>query len=311
MKPMARDMLIHAARPQAGTAEHPHTRSAPAAFVRAFDRFWRHGDLFSAAAISYYALFSLLPLAILVLVSLQLIFPADRVVRNMGRLFGGLTDTNIIITTIKAALAQQRSVGLVGIVLLIAAATGVFTAVQQALDRIWECRGRVFHHRWLIGVMTMAMSLLIFLGMMLLTIFVFRLIRTSLVGMWLGWPRTPQPGSGGSALAIATSLAQFGIFWSGYRFLSNAYVRWRDAWPGALIATALWHVISLGLNVYLSRIADFGTLYHQVQAIMTLLVWVYGLVCSFLFGAEFTVQWTAAEKAEEYAAPSDGAAAAP
>ncbi len=302
-------MLIHAARPRAGAAEHPHTRSVPAAFVRAFDRFWHHGDLFSAAAISYYALFSLLPLSILLLVSLQLILPADRVVRNMGRLFGGLADTNIIITTVKAALAQQRSVGLIGILLLIVAATGVFTAVQLALDRIWECRGRVFHQRWLIGVMTMAMSLLIFIGMMLITIFVFRLIRTSPLGVWLGWPRTPRPGTGGEAIAIAMSLAQFGIFWTGYRFLSNAYVRWRDAWPGALIATALWQVMGFGLGVYLSRFADFDSLYHQVQAIMTLLVWVYGLVCSFLFGAEFTVQWTATEKAaEEYAAPSDATA---
>jgi membrane protein len=310
---MAGDVLIHPVNPRAGAQARAHTRSVPVTFVRAFGRFWHHGDLFSAAAISYYALFSLLPLSVLLLVGLQFIFPADRLVRNIGRLFGGLADTNIIISTIREAYTRERSLGLIGIIALIIAATGVFTALQVALDRIWECRGRIFHHRWGVGLLSMVISLLIFVGMLIAIFLVFRFIRFSPLGAWLGWPRTPRPGSGGGALAIAASLAQFAIFWTGYRFLSNAYVRWRDAWLGALIATAVWHVVGLGLNLYLARISDFGTFYHQAQAIMALLVWVYGLVCSFLFGAEFTVQWMAATPgAEAYEAPPEtpGTAAA-
>jgi len=225
----------------------------------------------------------------------------------MGRLFGGLSDTDIILRTIRDAYLQQGSFGVIGGVTLIIAATGIFAAVEVALDRIWECRGRTCTLRFLVGIFTMATSLLIFLGMLLITILVSRLIRSSELGFLLGWPRTPGPGAG-SAVSVATAVAQFAIFWTGYRFLPNAFVRWRDAWPGALVATGVWHLIGYVLSWYLARVADYGTLYHQLQAIIALLVWVYGLTCSFLLGAEFIVQWTAEPYAAEPAASGSSAA---
>ncbi len=304
----AGNMLIRAAEPR-HAGGRPLARNVALTFgrttVRALDGFWRHGNLFSAAAISFSALFSLLPLAILFLVGLQVFVPEERLVRGMGRLFGGLTDTDIILRTVREAYIQKRSFGLIGAVTLIIAATGVFASVQAALDRVWECRGRVFHLRFLVGALTMASSLLIFLGMLLATILVYRLIRLSALGVLLGWPQTPgpSPGQAGGALTVATALAQFSIFWVGYRFLPNAFVRWRDAWPGALLATGVWHLISYGLSWYLARVADYATLYHQLQAIMALLASVYGLTCSFLLGAEFVVQWTAEPYGPEAVAP--------
>jgi membrane protein len=140
-------------------------------------------------------------------------------------------------------------------------------------------------------VLTMAASLLIFVAMLIGTVYVFRFIRTSVVGEWLGWPRTPPRGSG-HALSIAAALAQFGIFWTGYRFLPNVPVRWRDALPGALVAAVVWHALGYVLGWYLGTVADYSTLYHQLAIIVALLVWVYGLSASFLLGAEFVAQRT-------------------
>jgi hypothetical protein len=39
-------------------------------------------------------------------------------------------------------------------------------------------------------------------------------------------------------------------------------------------------------------VADYATLYHELQAVVALFVWVYALTCSVLFGVEFVVQWT-------------------
>ncbi len=279
-------------------------RRVTLAFGRAVLGFWRHGDLFSAAAIGFYALFSLLPLAVLLLIGLQVVFPAAAVARNIGRLFGGLGDADLLLRAIRDAYSQQRTLGVVGLLSLTVAATGVFAALQVALDRVWEVRGRIFHLRFLVGILTMALSLLIFLGMLIATVLVFRLIRYSEIGYLLGWPRRPPAGTG-RVLTVSTALAQFAIFWTGYRFLPNAYVRWSDAWPGAIVATAVWHGIAYALSLYLARVADFATLYHQLQAIMALLVWVYALACSFLLGAEFVVQWTAGPAAAR-AGPAGG-----
>jgi membrane protein len=270
--------------------EHPWPRRIVAVSARAIERFWQHGDLFSSAAISFYALFSLLPLVILFLIGLQVFVPYDLVQRNLGRLFG-LTDTDLVLRTIRDAYAQEATLGWIGALTLILAATGVFSSVQVALDRVWECRGRTVHLRFLVGVAAMASSLLIFLAMLMATVFVFRFIRTSIVGEWLGWPRTPPPGTG-SALTIATGLAQFVIFWTAYRFLPNVPVRWGDALPGAVAAAVIWHAIAYGLSWYLGTVADYTTLYHSLGVIVALIASVYGLSASFLLGAEFVAQRT-------------------
>jgi membrane protein len=259
-------------------------------WARVLEKFWEHGDLFSSAAISFYALFSLLPLVILFLVGLQVFVPYELVQRNLGRLFG-LTESDLVLMTVRDAYAQEATLGWLGAVTLVFAAAGVFSSVQVALDRIWECRGRVVHLRFLVGIMAMTASLVIFLGMLLATVFVFRLIRTSVVGAWLGWPQTPPRGAG-NVLAITTWLAQFVIFWTGYRFLPNVPVRWRDALPGALSAALVWHAIAYGLGWYLGTVGDYTTLYHSLGGIVALVLWVYGLSASFLLGGEFVAQRT-------------------
>lgn len=270
--------------------EYPWPRRLVAVSARAVQRFWEHGDLFSSAAISFYALFSLLPLVILFLVGLQVLFSYDQVQRNLGRLFG-LTDTDLVLRTIREAYAQEATLGWIGALTLVLAAAGVFSSVQVALDRVWECRGRMVYHRFLVGVVAMAASLLIFLAVLIATVFLFRVIRISIVGEWLGWPRTPPRGTG-SALTIATGLAQFVIFWAAYRFLPNVPVRWRDALPGAVVAAAIWHTIASALGWYLGAVAEYTTLYHSLSVIVALIVWVYGLSASFLLGAEFVAQRT-------------------
>jgi len=275
-------------QPVSDRAGGPRLRREALLLGRAVHGFWRHGDLFSGAAISFYALFSLLPMTLLLLVGLQFISSSSRVMRIAGRLLG-LGDTDIILGTVRTAYAQRGSFGWVGTVTLILAAAGVFGAVQVAFDRVWEVKGRIFHARFLIGIITMAASLLIFLGMLVTTATAFRLIRTSAVGLWLGWPLQPPSRTSGAPW-VAVTLAQLIIFWVGYRFLPNVPIRWRDALPGALIAATVWQVITRVLGWYLGSVVNFATLYHSLGAIMALLVWVYGLACSFLLGAEFVAQ---------------------
>lgn len=273
------------------TAELSGTHRAGLTFIRALERFWRHGDLFPAAAISFYAIFSILPLTILLLVSLQLIAPAEVISKNMGRLFGGLADTDILLRTVRDAYAQHGRLGWLGGIALIAAAAGVFGAIQVGLNRVWEVPGRHFHLQFLLGVLMIAVSLLVFVGTLMAIAYTMRFLRAGEVGTLLGHPRLPRSGPA-SFLSIATAVAQFGIFWVAYKVLPNVRIRWRDAWPGALVAAGLWHIIVLGIGWYLAVVSDYSTLYHQVQTIMALLVWVYALNCCFLFGAEFVAEWT-------------------
>jgi membrane protein len=265
------------------------------AFFRAVEKFWEHGDLFSGAAISFYALFSLLPLTILLLLALQLIFPAEQVEFQIMRLFGNAANVDLLTRTLRDAYGQRGSLGWVGGLVLILAATGVFTAVQTALDRVWECHGRLLPVRLILGVFMMVGSLLIFLGVLVPTILAMRMLQFT-IDLFGG--SLPPSLSSGKTVALTVALAQFGVFWVGYRFLPCVPVRWRDAWPGALLAVVLWQLTSYVLGWYLGTISTYALLYNRLAVVLGLLVWVYALACTFLFGAEFVAQWSHLRLAE-------------
>ena len=65
---------------------------------------------------------------------------------------------------------------------------------------------------------------------------------------------------------------------------SPAQKRWIT--PGAVIATALWVIVSLGLSAYFSRFADFNQTYGSLGAIIALMFWLYASAFVVLLGAE-------------------------
>ena len=69
---------------------------------------------------------------------------------------------------------------------------------------------------------------------------------------------------------------------------SPARKRWIT--PGAMIATALWVVVSLGLSVYFARFADFNQTYGSLGAIIALMFWLYASAFVVLLGAQINAQ---------------------
>jgi len=286
---MARETPVPTTRPTTAAAP-PDPHPGVLALGRAVSGFWRHGDLFTGAAISFYALFSLLPLTILFGTLINLAFPHAPVDRIFGRLMGDAQHPDILALTVQDAYDHRRSLGWLGSLTLILAAGGVFTAVQIGLDRVFECRGRLMSRRFAVGVLMMIGSLLIFFGVMVGTVFALRLIRISGLAPLLGLPINPR-GGGAQVLAVVPAVAQFAIFWVGYRFLPNVRTRWRDTWPGAALAAAIWQITNYGLGWYVARFADYTSLYHSLGVVVALLSWIYALACTFLFGAEFVAAY--------------------
>jgi len=72
-----------------------------------------------------------------------------------------------------------------------------------------------------------------------------------------------------------------------YYFAPDAEQRWSWVRPGAMLATALWLVISLGFRFYVTHFGQYNKTYGTIGAVIVLLLWFYlsGLVL--LVGAEF------------------------
>jgi membrane protein len=65
---------------------------------------------------------------------------------------------------------------------------------------------------------------------------------------------------------------------------------WRTILPGAVMATAMWFLTTLGFGWYVTRYANYSEVYGSLGAGIALLFWLYIVSLSVLCGAEFNAQ---------------------
>ncbi|MEJ0017935.1 MAG: YhjD/YihY/BrkB family envelope integrity protein [Acetobacteraceae bacterium] len=63
-----------------------------------------------------------------------------------------------------------------------------------------------------------------------------------------------------------------------------------QVFPGALLATLLWLVASVGLSFYVSHIASLGATYGPLGAVVAIMLWFYLSAYAVLLGAEVNAQ---------------------
>lgn len=256
-----------------------------------------HGAMEQAAAIAYYAAFSLAPIVVIVVAIAGMVFGADRVREEvvaqfdamMGRQGGEL---------VGAALesANQPRSGLIATLISIGAlllgATGTWGQLKEALNRTWEVRSAPNAASMLGGVWTFVRTRFISFAMVLVIAF---LLLTSLtisavlagVGKWTegalpGWATLLQITNFVVSLGIVTVL--FALI---FRFLPEAHIGWREVWIGAVITALLFTIGKFLIGLYIGRSSP-ASVYGAAGSLAIILVWVYYSALIFLFGAEIT-----------------------
>lgn len=66
---------------------------------------------------------------------------------------------------------------------------------------------------------------------------------------------------------------------------------WIQTLPGAVVATAMWFLSTVVFGWYVTRFANYSAVYGSLGAGIALLVWLYLVALSTLFGAEFNEQF--------------------
>jgi membrane protein len=88
------------------------------------------------------------------------------------------------------------------------------------------------------------------------------------------------------AFAATASLTAILYFYGPYR---KQY--WRRVWPGAILATILWLLATLGFAWYVRNITNYNVLYGSVGTSIALLIWMYLIAAIALFGCEFNAEY--------------------
>lgn len=257
----------------------------------AFEAFSRHRTNRMAAALAYYALFSLFPLLLLFLSVIGFLLDAGWPAALEAREYLLLITNealpavgDLVIRAIESIQAARGVSWLIGLFGLLWSASGTFNQLHIALDQIWGFNGRSGLR---LTAKRRVMSVLFVLS---LGLFLFLAQALKSVTHWLTILTGRLPG-GSSLISFGTWLFPFVVavlvFGIMYRTFPSLPISWRDVWPGAVLAAIGWELLKWLFVIYTAEFANWQAVYGPVAGVIGLLTWLYFSFTIILFGAEF------------------------
>ncbi len=258
---------------------------------------WNHKDPFrQSAVIAYYAIFSIPGLLILIISIAGYFFGKDVVNKNIlsqvSSTMGVETATQIGDMLTNVAKSKATILGsIIGIIILLVGATGVFVELQKALNVIWKVK--VVPQK---GILPILKTRLFSFGLILAIAFLLliSLVISSALAAMGNWIK----GDGSGLLVIIFNMLNF-IFSLGvismlfalmFKILPDAKIKWKHVWLGSLVTGILFTMGKTALAFYFGK-AHPASVYGAASSIILILLWVSYSSMILFFGAEFTAAY--------------------
>jgi membrane protein len=235
------------------------------------------------AALSYYALFSIAPLLLIVIGVAGFVFGEEAA---RGEIFGQLAallgEQGARAVEGLLANARRPESGVIamvtGTVLLVAGASTVFGELQNALDRIWRAPVEPARGWWtLLRKRVLSFGMILGIAFLLLVSLVLSALVSAL-GEWWGLHALDM------VVSFALTTLLFAMI---YKLIPRTPIAWRDVWTGAAVTAALFAAGKIAIGLYLGR-STVASVFGAAGSLVVLMVWVYYSSQIFLLGAEFT-----------------------
>lgn len=241
-----------------------------------------------AAALAYYSIFALAPLLIITISVAGIVFgeraAEEQVSSQLEETVG--PEAAEFIEAIVTNAAQSRSgtsiASILGIALLLFAASNLFNELQATLNTVWNVTppteggilGLIKRRLFLFG-MVFSLGLVLMLSL-------FISVAVSVISNFIDLSGFLQFINVAIFLGIVTLL--FAVI---YKFLPDVKIAWQDVWVGALVTALLFNLGRSLIGLYLS-FGNVGSAFGAAGTLVILLIWVYYSAQIYLFGAEFT-----------------------
>jgi membrane protein len=245
------------------------------------------------AALSYYTLFSLAPLLVLIIAIAGMVFGQDAaqgaIIAQLQGIMGeeGATAVQGLL---KAAREPSTGIvaSIVGGVLLLMGATAIFAELQTDLDRIWEVPAKEKPSGIWGWLRSRVLSFGLVLGlafMLMISLVVSAALAAS--GEWLGGG-TAATTVLATGLNFIASLAIFTVLFAMiYKIMPTAKISWHDVWMGSFVTALLFNVGKSLIGLYLAK-SSVASGFGAAGSFVILVAWFYYSAQIFLFGAEYT-----------------------
>lgn len=243
-----------------------------------------------AASLSYYAIFSLAPLLILIIAAGGLLLGRQAAQGAIMQQLEGLlgrAGAAAVQSMIEAASKPTKGViaAIIGTVTLLFGATGVLAELKAGLNTIWRTQETG-------GITEVVKRNVVFLGMILGIAFLLIVslainAALAMAGKFMGG-MLPVPEVLLQAINFVVAFGVITVLFAAiYKILPNTKIDWHDVWIGAAVTSLLFSIGKLLVGLYIGKLVA-GSVYGAAGSILIVFVWVYYSGLIVYLGAEFT-----------------------
>ncbi len=244
-----------------------------------------------AAALSYYAFFSIIPLLVIAAALGTFIFGQAAVDGQLASMLAYLFGEKIAVgiqSSLAAIYGQPSNFAVaVAVLFILIGASYVFDKLRSALNIIWAVQqprerflNRFLEGRLLSLVMVTGLAAMLLLWISLsaaISALSIHFVSASAVNAFL-------MNAGDFFILFLLSALMFTLI---YKLLPSVRLSWADVWLGAAVTSLFFTIGEYLFALYLSKV-DFSSIYGAAGSMAALLAWLYASAHLFFFGAAFT-----------------------
>jgi membrane protein len=244
-----------------------------------------------AASLSYYTVFALAPLLLILTAAAGLLLGQESVQEQIVAQFQdtlGKQGAAFIVNSLKAQNSPDQNImaTIFGFATLLLGALGIFGQLKISFDEIWHIEVPNKGFLYMLEHNLLSFFMLILIGLLLI---VFLILSTliSFIGSY-SQNLIPIPAF---LLQIANVLLSIAVitvlFTTMFKLFPDKKVEWRDAFIGGLITAVLFTIGKFIIGFYLGHTAVVSQ-YGAAGSLIVILLWIYYSSQILFFGAEFT-----------------------
>jgi len=256
-------------------------------------RWWKKDPFMQSSIIAYYAIFSIPGLLIMVISISTIFFQEDVITSHLfnqiSSMMGEETAKQVQGMIVSISKADKSLLAtILGLIVVLVGATGVFVELQKALNIIWEVKAKQRRAIFtLLRTRLFSFGLVVSIGFLLLI----SLFITTMIAALGEWVLIHLPDLMRIVFYVLNFVVAFGVvmllFALMFKIIPDAKILWKHIWPGSFLTAFLFMLGKYAIGYYLSK-TNPGSAYGAAGSIVIILLWVSYSSMILFYGAEFT-----------------------
>ncbi len=245
-----------------------------------------------SASLSYYTLFSMAPMLIIIIAIGSIWLGKEAATGYLYQQFEGLIgklgamQLQEMINNVRIS-GDTPWVTTVGVITFFFGATGVFIEIQDSINTIWSIKAKP-KRSWVRFIIARLISFSMVVGIgFLLMVSLGISAMLSVLNDWITANIISFPWLAYCISNFITMSVVMLLFAVIFKVLPDAQLQWRDTLIGSFFTAVLFLIGKYLINIYLGQSSTVSA-YGAAGAVVLIIIWVYYSAIILYFGAEFT-----------------------